>query len=252
MTVEFQNITKQFNRESDEEVKALSDLSLSIPSRQFLVVIGANGSGKSTLLNILSGSVTPDSGSLRIGGKDVTGSKEYVLSRVVARVFQNPQSGTAPGLTVLENFRLASLRSRPKLFKMGMDQHFKAMVREKLSLLGLGLESKLNQEAGTLSGGQRQALSLVMATMDQPGILLLDEPSAALDPRSSEVIMQLAEKIIKEFKLTAILVTHNMKDAVRYGDRLICLKEGRITKDIQSSEEKMKLEPASLYAWFDT
>jgi putative ABC transport system ATP-binding protein len=252
MTVEFQHITKRFNSDSEEEVRALDALNLSIPSRQFLVVIGANGSGKSTLLNILSGSLSPDSGKLRIDGKEVTGSKEYVRSRVVARVFQNPQSGTAPGLTVLENFRLASLRTKPKLFKTGMDQRFRILVREKLSLLGLGLENKLNQEAGTLSGGQRQALSLVMATMDQPGILLLDEPSAALDPRSSEVIMQLAEKIIKEFKLTAILVTHNMKDAIRYGDRLICLKEGKIAKDIQSSEEKMKLQPGTLYAWFDT
>jgi putative tryptophan/tyrosine transport system ATP-binding protein len=252
MKVEFQNITKRFNSDSDEEVKALDGLSLSIPSRQFLVVIGANGSGKSTLLNILSGSVASGSGKLLIEDRDVTGSKEYELSRVVARVFQNPQSGTAAGLTVLENLRLASLRSKPKLFKTGLDQRFKALAREKLSGLGLGLENKLNQEAGTLSGGQRQALSLVMATMDQPGILLLDEPSAALDPRSSLVIMQLAEKIVKEFKLTAILVTHNMKDAIRYGDRLICMKEGKITKDIQPSEEKMKLEPATLYTWFDT
>ena len=177
--------------------------------------------------------------------------KEYEISRVVARVFQNPLTGTAPGLTVLENFRLAALRSKPKLFKTGMDQQFKSSVHDKLASLGLGLENKLNQETGTLSGGQRQALSLLMATMDKPGILLLDEPSAALDPRSAEVIMKLAEKIIREYQLTAIMVTHSMKDAIRYGNRLICMKEGRILKDISQPEEKMKLQPADLYTWFD-
>jgi len=251
MKVEFRHITRRFNKDSAEEVKALDAVDLHIPSHQFLTVIGANGSGKSTLLNILSGTLMPESGNLFIDDKDVTGKKEYEISRVVARVFQNPLLGTAPGLTVLENFRLAALRSKPKLFKTGMNQQFKAHVHEKVVSLGLGLESKLNQEAGTLSGGQRQALSLLMATMDQPGILLLDEPAAALDPRSSEVIMKLAEKIIREYRLTAIMVTHSMKDAIRYGDRLICMKEGRILKDIQQSEEKMKLQPGDLYTWFD-
>ena len=251
MRIEIQNITRRYNKDSEEEVKALDAFSLDIPSGQFLVVIGANGSGKSTLLNILAGTVAPDAGRFRIDERDFTGRKEYEISRVVARVFQSPSSGTAPGLTVLENLRLAALRTRRKRFRIGLDERFKKEVNDKLSLLHLGLENKLNQHAGTLSGGQRQALSLVMATMDHPRILLLDEPSAALDPRSSEVIMQLADRIVREYQLTAILVTHNMKDAIRYGDRLICMSEGRITKDIRYTEEKMKLQPATLYAWFD-
>ena len=252
MKIEFRNISKSFNRGSTEKIKALDAVNLLIPPSQFLVVIGPNGSGKSTLLNILSGSAVPDAGSLWIDGKDMTGQKEFVMNKMVARVFQNPLSGTAPGLSILENFRLASLRTKSKLFKIGINNQFMEFVREKLSVLNLGLENKLDQPMGTLSGGQRQALTILMATMDKAGILLLDEPSAALDPRTSADIMNTADKIIKEYKLTAILVTHSLKDAMQYGDRLICMGEGRIVRDIRSSEEKMKLQVADLFSWFNT
>jgi putative ABC transport system ATP-binding protein len=158
--------------------------------------------------------------------------------------------GTAPELTIVENFRLASLRTQSKKLSIGMDEKFKRKVRDKICLLNLGLENKLEQPLGTLSGGQRQALTLIMAVMDNVKILLMDEPAAALDPKTSELLMQLAEKIIREFNLTAILITHSMKDAIAYGDRIILMNEGKISKDI-GKEEKSSLTLPQLYSWFE-
>lgn len=250
MKVELKHISK-FYAQGLEKTKALDNVSVSIPASQFVVVIGPNGSGKSTLMNVIAGATGSDEGNLLLGEMDVTGKKEYEVSRYVARVFQNPLLGTAPGLSIIENFRLAALRTQPKLFKNGITHQFKKEVQDKLLLLNLGLENKLSQLMGTLSGGQRQAITLLMATMDKTNILLMDEPTAALDPKTSATIMQLADKIIQDFKLTAILITHNLKDAVQYGNRLLCMNSGSILKDIDLPEEKMKLQVQDLFNWFD-
>jgi putative ABC transport system ATP-binding protein len=167
----------------------------------------------------------------------------------VARVFQNPLSGTAPDLSILENFRLAALRTASKNLTVGINRKFENLVRERVSLLGMGLENKIQQPMGTLSGGQRQALTLLMAVMDDVKVLLLDEPTAALDPRSAEIVMKTADKLIKEYSLTAILITHNMKEAFSYGNRIIQMSEGRVIKDL-SEQEKAKLTYTDLYEWF--
>ena len=249
MRAELQNVTRHF-RSGTDTVVALDDVSLVIPQGQFLVLIGANGSGKTTMLNILSGSVSPGTGRVLFGDSDMTGKAEHVFSRRVSRVFQDPLAGTAPALTVLENFRLASLRTQVKGFRSGLGSAFRNHLKQQLVPLRLGLENKLDQQAGLLSGGQRQALTLVMATQEKGGLLLLDEPAAALDPRTARVIMELASALVRHHGLTAVLVTHNMKDAVDYGDRLICLEEGRITRDLQA-EEKMKLQVSDLHRWFE-
>jgi putative ABC transport system ATP-binding protein len=250
MKVELQHISKSYSQGSENNV-ALNDVSLLIPASQYVVVIGPNGSGKSTLLNVIAGATTCNEGRLLINDKDVTDNKQYEISRYVARVFQNPLAGTAPNLSIIENFRLAALRTQSKLFRNGITPQFKKEVQEKLQLLNLGLENKLNQTMGTLSGGQRQAITLLMATMDETHILLMDEPTAALDPKTSVTLMQLADKLIHEYKLTAILITHNLKDALHYGQRLLCMNKGRIVKDIALPEEKMNLQPADLYNWFE-
>ena len=252
MRIELSNISCRFTGAGGESIAALDDISLVIPPGQFVVVIGPNGSGKSTLLNLLAGAVQPASGSWSIDGADMTSRREFDISRHVARVFQDPGSGTAPGLTLLENLRLASLRTRTKSLRMGLTRQFREDMRKKVAGLGLGLEDRLDQPAGTLSGGQRQALTLLMTTLDRAGILLLDEPTAALDPRTAGRIMELASRIVRDNGLTAMLVTHRMKDALTYGNRLLCLRAGRIERDIASPEEKMKIKADELHAWFDS
>lgn len=241
------NIYKTFGRLN--EVKALQGVDLELKAGEFVVVVGANGSGKSTLLNSISGSVLPNSGNIIIDGSIVTHLAEHKRSKWVARVFQNPLSGTASDLSILENFRLASLRTQQKGLKIGITESFKTIVREKISLLGMGLENKIHQAMGTLSGGQRQALTLLMAIMDDVKILLLDEPTAALDPRSAETVMQTANKLIADYNLTAILITHNMKEAFNYGSRIIQMAEGEIVRDL-NKEQKSKLSHTDLYEWF--
>jgi putative ABC transport system ATP-binding protein len=249
--IELSHISCRFAGAGGETITALDDISVTIPSGQFIVVIGPNGSGKSTLLNVLAGSVQPVSGSWTIDGRDMTGQKEFSISRRVARVFQDPGSGTAGAMTILENLRLASLRSQTKSLRTGLTRPFREAMRQKVATLGLGLEDRLDQPAATLSGGQRQALSLLMTTLDRSGLLLLDEPTAALDPKTASVIMELAARIVRDNNLTAVLVTHRMKDALAYGDRLLCLRAGTVERDISRPEEKMKLRAEDLYAWFD-
>jgi putative tryptophan/tyrosine transport system ATP-binding protein len=243
------HLTKYFNKATPNEVLALNDCSLNINKEEFAVVIGSNGSGKSTLLNLIAGTFLPDSGSIIINNIDVTKKKDFERSRWVARVFQNPMAGTAPDLTILDNFRLAALRTQQKKLKIGIDAAFKVKVKEQLSILGLGLENKTHTLVGKLSGGQRQALTLLMSVMDEAKILLLDEPAAALDPKSSDIIMQLAEKVISNMKLTALLVTHNMSHAVQYGSRLIMMRNGVVERDIPTSEKK-QLKSLELQEWF--
>ncbi|MXV16613.1 ABC transporter ATP-binding protein [Hufsiella ginkgonis] len=242
-------IHKTFNKGEPNEVVALRDVSLALKPSEYLVVIGPNGSGKSTLLNVLAGSVLPSSGEIKIGAQNVTALPEYNRSKWVARIFQDPLKGTAPELSILDNFRLAALRTSAKTLKVGTTNTFKDAVKTQISQLGMGLENKVNQQMGTLSGGQRQALTLLMCVMDEAKILLLDEPTAALDPRSAELVLQTADKLIREHQLTALLITHQLKDAFRFGNRLIFMREGEISKDLDAGE-KGRLSEEELYKWF--
>lgn len=248
--IEFDHIAKIFNRGQVNEVTALRDIQLHIQKGEFLVLLGSNGSGKTTLLNVLAGAILPSKGRLLINGEDVTQLPEYKRSRWVARVFQNPLGGTAPDLSILDNFRLAALRTRPKTLRIGINEAFKKNVREKIAGLGLGLEDKLQQPMGTLSGGQRQALTLLMSVMDHTDILLLDEPTAALDPKSAAVVMQTAEKLIEEYQLTTVFITHNLSESLRFGNRLIQMHRGEIVRDLDAAA-KLKLRLQELYGWFD-
>ncbi|MEJ6980221.1 ATP-binding cassette domain-containing protein [Pedobacter sp. P351] len=247
--IKVSNLYKTFHPGKTNEVKALHGIDLEIKAGEFLVIVGANGSGKSTLLNSISGSVLQGSGELSIDGNAITSLAEHRRSKWIARVFQNPLMGTAGELSVLENFRLASLRTKKKGLTIGIDETFKNTVREKISELGMGLENKILQPMSSLSGGQRQALTLLMAVMDDVRILLLDEPTAALDPRSAEIVMKTADKLISDYKLTALLITHNMKEAFNYGNRIIQMVEGRIVRDLDKNE-KIKLSHTDLYEWF--
>jgi putative ABC transport system ATP-binding protein len=247
--IKLTNVTKVFNRGKANEVKAITNLHLGIAEQDYLVIVGANGSGKSTLLNLIAGSTLPTSGEIELNNNPVTRLHDYQRSRWIARVFQNPLSGTAPDLSILDNFRLAALRTREKSLIIGTNAAFKNRVREKIAMLGMGLEDKLEQAMGTLSGGQRQALTLLMSVMDDCKVLLLDEPTAALDPRSAALVMKTADQLIAQFKLTAILITHNLKDAHTHGNRLINMAEGHVIKDF-TRENKLNLTQAELFNWF--
>lgn len=247
--IQLNNISKTFNTGKLNEVKALDNINMTILPKDFVVIIGANGSGKSTLMNIISGAERPSSGTICINKEDVTTITEYKRSNLISRVFQNPLSGTAPNLSILENFRLAAIRTQAKTLKVGMDDAFRKIVKERVATLDMGLEDKITQPMGTLSGGQRQALTLLMSVMDKTQVLLLDEPTAALDPKTANIIMQTAEKLIHQFNLTAIFITHNLKDAKQYGNRLIRLEEGTIVNDL-NAEEKMKISTSELLDWF--
>jgi len=247
--IDIKNIYKTFNKGKPNQVDAVNGIDLNINTGEFVVIIGSNGSGKTTLLNLISGSVLPTSGTVSIDGNDVTNMPDYKRSQWIARVFQNPLSGTASDLSILDNFRLAAIRTKSKSLSIGVNEPFKKQVKEKIATLGMGLENKIDQPMGTLSGGQRQALTLLMSIMDNCQVLLLDEPTAALDPRSAEVVMKTANKLISDFKLTAILITHNLKDAYNYGTRIIQMGEGLILKDI-STTQKTKLKQNDLFDWF--
>jgi putative ABC transport system ATP-binding protein len=247
--IELQHIHKTFNKAKANEVKALKDVSLTIHEKEFVVIVGSNGSGKSTLLNIIAGAEFASSGKVIINKTDATRIAEYKRSKWIARVFQNPLSGTAPDLSIIDNFRLAALRTQSKKLTIGVNDSFKKLVKEKIALLNMGLENKIEQQMGTLSGGQRQALTLLMSVMDETKILLLDEPTAALDPHSANIVLQTANELIKQYQLTAILITHNLKDAHTYGNRLIQMSEGNIIKDL-TTEQKSKMEITELFKWF--
>ena len=248
--IELQQISKVFNKGKVNEVIALNDVSLTIQKEDFVVVVGANGSGKTTLLNIIAGAEFSSTGKVLIANTDVSRLPEYKRSRWIARVFQNPLSGTASELSILDNVRLAAIRTTKKKLIIGMNEAFKKEVKEKIAGLGMGLENKLEQQIGSLSGGQRQALTLLMSVMDDAQILLLDEPTAALDPRSAAVILQTADNLIKQYHLTAILITHNLKEAHQYGNRLIQMSEGKVLRDLQGTE-KQALQLQDMFEWFN-
>ncbi len=247
--IRLESISKTFNKGEANEVSALKDITLEIKQKEFVVLVGGNGSGKSTLLNTISGKVISDSGKIFLDSIDVTKLKEYERSKWIARIFQDPLIGTAPDLSILENFRLASLRTQKKNLFIGTGKKFQEGVKEKISALGLGLENRLSRPMNSLSGGQRQALTLVMAIMSEAKIILLDEPSSALDPKTAVLVMESAQKIIRYYDLTAVLVTHNIKDALLYGSRIIQMHDGRIARNI-AGNEKGNLQAAEVAEWF--
>lgn len=229
--IQLDSITKTFGGEGADRVRALDDLSLTIAQREFLVVVGTNGSGKSTLLNAIAGTVLADSGTIRIAGEDVTRTPAHARAHLIGRVTQNPLGGTAPSMTVAENLRLAGLRGQPKGFRIGLRRSEIESYRERARELSMGLEDRMNTPMGLLSGGQRQALTLLMATLREPRILLLDEHTAALDPKSAEAVMQITRSIVERDGLTAMMVTHDMNEAAHYGNRLVMMNAGNITID---------------------
>ena len=247
--MELEHIRLTFNKRSPNEKTVFDDFSLKINAQDFVLVTGGNGSGKSTLLNLIAGNVRQDSGRILFDGTDISGLTDYERSRWISRIFQNPLAGTVSELSILENFRLASRRTKRKGLSIGLNEKFRREVRDRIAQLGLGLEDRLDLEMGHLSGGQRQALSLIMAIMDETKLLLLDEPAAALDPKTSVLIMKLADEVIMKYKLTAILVTHRLSDVPKYGNRIIQLQDGKIIRDLQK-EEKDRLQPDEISGWF--
>ena len=247
--IDIKNVHKTFHTGKANQVNAVNGVTLHINSGEFVVIVGANGSGKTTLLDMVAGSVLPGSGNINIDGKDVTKLQDYKRSAWIARVFQNPVSGTASELSILDNIRLAAIRTQAKGLTIGINETFKNQVRERISTLGMGLENKIGQPMGTLSGGQRQALTLLMSVMDNCKILLLDEPTAALDPKSAQIVMKTADDLISHYRLTAILITHNLKDAFTYGNRLILMGEGQVAKDLDTAQKSL-LKQNDLFDWF--
>lgn len=247
--IEIKNISKTFNKGEATEIKALNNIFIDINANEFVVIVGSNGSGKSTLLNAIAGSFICDEGTIKIDGNDVTNLQDYQRTKWLSRVFQNPLQGTAPALSIIDNFRLAALRTQSKSIKIGISDTFISKVKERIATLDMGLEDKINQPVGSLSGGQRQALTLLMSVMDDSKILLLDEPTAALDPKSATTVMLTADKLIKQLNLTAILVTHNLKEAISYGNRIIQMSDGTVIKDLKK-EAKAKLNVNDIFEWF--
>lgn len=248
--LQLQHITKVFNAGKASQVAAVQDLTLRLEPKSFTVLVGANGSGKSTLLNLIAGSIYPDRGSVLLQGREIQRMPDYRRSRWIGRVFQNPLMGTSASLSILDNFRMAALRRSTKWIKLGTGSAFRSQVAQKVATLGMGLENKLTQPMGTLSGGQRQALTLLMTVMADLDVLLLDEPSAALDPRSAREVMEIANRLIAEDHLTALLVTHNISEALRYGNRLIQMENGKVIRDYDEPA-KRKLDHTAVVSWFD-
>ena len=247
--LEMKNVTKIFNPGSIDEKLALDNLSLTVSEGEFVTVIGGNGAGKSTMQNAICGTWLPDSGSIFLGGVNVTSLPEYKRAKYLGRVYQDPMMGTAAGMQIEENLALAARRGAHRSLRPGIRKSEREEYRRMLEELDLGLETRLSAKVGTLSGGQRQALTLLMATMQKPRLLLLDEHTAALDPKPAPQVMQLTDKTVRENKLTTLLITHNIPAPIEYGSRLIMLHNGRIILDI-SGEEKKKLTVANLLEMF--
>lgn len=233
--LELKHVTKTFNAGSIFEKKALCDISLTVNDGDFISIIGANGAGKSTLFNAIAGSFLTDSGSIVLNGLDITFTAEHQRAKLIGRLFQDPMRGTAPGMSIEENLALAAGHGGWMSIVSKKD---KDLFRERLSLLGMGLEDRMNQPVGLLSGGQRQALTLLMATFNPPQLLLLDEHTAALDPATAEKVIALTEKIVRENHLTCLMITHNMKSALEQGNRTLMMNRGEIIYDVQGDERK--------------
>ena len=247
--LDVRNIYKTFNPGTVNEKTALRGVSLHLNDGDFVTVIGGNGAGKSTLLNAVAGVWPVDSGSISIGGADVTKLPEHKRARYIGRVFQDPMMGTAATMQIEENLALAARRGRSRTLRTGITQSERDEYREILKILDLGLEDRLTSKVGLLSGGQRQALTLLMATLQKPQLLLLDEHTAALDPKTAAKVLDATERIVQKDRLTTLMITHNMKDAIVHGNRLIMMYEGNVALDI-SGEEKKKLTVEDLLAKF--
>jgi putative ABC transport system ATP-binding protein len=244
------NIYKTFNPGTLNEVRALSGVDISIHEGSWVVVIGTNGSGKSTLLNAVAGNAVIDSGSIELSGNDITSWSEHKRADLIGRVFQNPFSGTAPNMTIAENLALASKRGLSRGLDLALKSDVFEAFRQRVSTLNMGLEDRLDNIIGRLSGGQRQALTLLMATWQRPELLLLDEHTAALDPKSANQVIKLTEDLVSRDNLTTLMVTHSMQQAVALGDRLIMMHGGKIIHDFKGAE-KQRLRPAELFARFE-
>ena len=236
--LELQHIHKYYNPGTVNEMCLFEDFNLSIKKGQFVSVVGSNGSGKTSMLNIVCGSITPDSGKILIEGQDITKEKEYRRLRRIGRVYQNPAMGTCPNMTILENMSMADHKGKFFGLSMGTNKSRIPFYQEQLRQLNLGLEDKLHVKVGSLSGGQRQAMSLLMSTMTPIDFLILDEHTAALDPKTAELIMELTDKVVKQKKLTAVMVTHNLRYAVEYGTRLVMMDRGNIILDKAGEDKK--------------
>lgn len=237
--LELKHISKHYNAGTVNESCIFEDFSLTIKDHQFVSVVGSNGSGKTTMLNIICGSIPLDEGSIFVGNQDITRMPEYKRQRRIGRVYQNPAMGTCPSMTILENMSLADNKGKAFNLRRGTNKQRTEFYRESLRTLGLGLEDKMNIKVGALSGGQRQAMALLMSTMTPIEFLILDEHTAALDPKTAETIMELTDKIVKEKHLTTIMVTHNLRYAVEYGNRLLMMHQGHAIIDKADEEKNM-------------
>ena len=248
--LQMNNIYKTFNVGTVNEKTALRNLSLTLEDGDFVTVIGGNGAGKSTMLNAIAGTWPVDNGSIVIDGIDVTKLPEYKRAKFLGRVFQDPMTGTAATMEIEENLALAMRRGESRTLRKGIKEKERQQYREMLATLGLGLEDRMTSKVGLLSGGQRQALTLLMATLKKPKLLLLDEHTAALDPKTAAKVLETTDMIVNRDHLTALMITHNMKDAIAHGNRLIMMMDGRIILDIRG-EEKKKLTVAELLHKFE-
>lgn len=248
--LEVKNIRKIYNPGTVQEKCLFDDFSLSIPDGQFVSVVGSNGSGKTSLLNLICSSIQPDGGQILMQGRDIRKDSEHVRARKIGRVYQNPAMGTCAQMTILENLSLADFKGKPAGLHRGTDRRRIDAYREMLRPLGLGLEDMLSTKVGTLSGGQRQALALLMSTMTPISFLILDEHTAALDPKTADIIMELTGRVVREKQLTAIMVTHNLRYAVEYGDRILMMHQGHAVLD-KAGEEKQAVRIEDLLTIFN-
>ena len=248
--LDINHVYKSFNIGTPVQKDALIDLNLHLNEGEFVTIIGGNGAGKSTMLNAIAGVFPVERGTVSINGCDVTKEPEYKRAKYIGRVFQDPLLGTAGDMWIEENLALAIRRGKTRNFKWGISNKEREQYRELLKTLDLGLESRLNSKVGLLSGGQRQALTLLMATIKKPELLLLDEHTAALDPKTAQKVLDITNKVVTENNLTTLMVTHNMKDAIKYGNRLIMMDNGSIIYDV-SGEEKQKLKVSDLLDKFE-
>ena len=248
--LEVKDIRKIYNPGTVQEKCLFDDFSLSIPDGQFVSVVGSNGSGKTSLLNLICGSIQPDGGQILMQGRDIRKDSEHVRARKIGRVYQNPAMGTCAQMTILENLSLADFKGKPAGLHRGTDRRRIDAYREMLRPLGLGLEDMLSSKVGTLSGGQRQALALLMSTMTPISFLILDEHTAALDPKTADIIMELTGRVVREKQLTAIMVTHNLRYAVEYGDRILMMHQGHAVLD-KAGEEKQAVRIEDLLTIFN-
>ena len=247
--LEIINATKIFNPGTVNEKTAIDDVSLTLNDGDFVTVIGSNGAGKSTLLNAVAGVFRLDGGKILIDGNDITGMPEYKCAKFIGRVFQDPMTGTAADMQIEENLALAARRGKSRTLRWAITKKEREKYKEALASLDLGLEDRLTAKVGLLSGGQRQSVALLMATLNSPQLLLLDEHTAALDPKTAAKVLELTEKIVNEEHLTTLMVTHNMRDAIAHGNRLIMMNAGKIIFEV-AGEEKKKLTVESLLAKF--